>query len=138
MAKSSRARRGGRTRKRNGNGSGSHGLFDDILAMAGSLAGSRKEYAATKLETLAESVREIATAVPGIPNFTAYANAAAGGLEGLADYVTENDVETMVSDARQFARTHPMATLAGGIAAGLIVTQMMTARSGQRRSRQDA
>ncbi|MBC8035747.1 MAG: hypothetical protein H7X89_00800 [Rhizobiales bacterium] len=138
MAKSSRAGR----RKRNGNGASHHGLFDDILAMAGSLAGSRKDYAATKLETLAESVREIATAVPGIPNFTAYANAAAGSLEDLAGYVTESDLETMVSDARQFARTHPMATLAGSIAAGLIVTQMMYTRagpgSGGRRSRANA
>lgn len=141
MAKSSRSR------KRNGNGGGTHGIFDDILAMAGSLAGSRKDYAAAKLETLAETVREYAAAVPGIPNFKTYANAAAGSLEGLADYVTESDLETMVGDARQFARAHPMATLAGSIAAGLIVTQMMhthsapssgSRRNGARRSRPNA
>ena len=56
MAKSSRSR------KRNGNGGGTYGIFDDILAMAGSLAGSRKDYAAAKLETLAETVREYASA----------------------------------------------------------------------------
>ena len=133
MAKSSRPGK----RKRNGNGANHRGLFDDMLAMAGSLAGSRKDYAAAKIETLAESVREIATAVPGIPNFTQYANAAAGSLEGLAEYVTESDLETMVNDARQFARTHPMATLAGSIAAGLIVSQMMSGgrRGDARRSR---
>ena len=137
MAKSSRAGK----RRRNGNGA--HGIFDDILAMAGSLAGSRKDYAAAKLETLAETVRECAAAVPGIPNVRAYANAAAGSLEGLADYVTESDLETMVGDARKFARRHPMATLAGSIAAGLIVSQMMHARaaplaSASRRSRPHA
>ena len=124
MAKSSKARR----RKTNGNGSRSHSIVDDILAMAGSLAGSRKDYAAAKLETLAESVREFATAVPEIPNLEAYASAAANTLEGLADYVNESDLETMVDDARDFARNHPMITLAGGIAAGLVVAQMMQSR----------
>jgi|GEM_PF-3036766 len=124
MAKSSKARR----RKTNGNGSRRHSIVDDILAMAGSLAGSRKDYAAAKLETLAESVREFATAVPEIPNLEAYASAAANSLEGLADYVNESDLETMVDDARDFARNHPMITLAGGLAAGLVVAQMMQSR----------
>jgi hypothetical protein len=133
MAKSSTSGRG-----RNGNG-GSRGIFDDILGMAGSLAGSRKDYAATKLETLAESVREFASAVPEIPNVEAYARTAAESLEGLAQYITESDVETMVEDAREFARNHPVVTLAGTVAAGLIVVQMMhTRRSPKSRSRSGA
>ncbi len=125
MAKSSKAGQ----RRRNGNGgSRRHGLLDDMLAMAGSLAGSRKDYAAAKLETLAESVREFATAMPEVPNLEAYAKAAAGSLEGLAEYVNESDFETMIADAREFAREHPVVTLAGGIAAGLVVFQMMQSR----------
>lgn len=131
MAKSSTS-----SRKRNGNGGSRHGLLDDILAMAGSLAGSRKDFAAAKLETLAESVREFATAVPEIPNLEAYASAAANSLEGLADYVNESDLETMVEDAREFARNHPLATLAGTVTAGLIVAQMVyTRRSPRSRGR---
>ena len=128
MAKASRAAK----RARSGNGGRRHGLIDDLLAMAGSLAGSRKDYAAAKLETLAESVREFAAAVPEIPNLEAYASAAAGNLEGLAQYVNESDFETMVDDAREFAREHPMVTLAGSIAAGLIVAQMLHSRGASR------
>lgn len=126
MAKSS-----GRTKKRAGNGNGrrQHTIVDDVLAMAGSLAGSRKEFAAAKLETLAESVREFATAVPEMPNLEAYAKTAADSLEGLADYVNESDFETMFDDARDFARNHPVITLAGAIAAGLVVAQMMQNRN---------
>ncbi len=126
MAKSSRAGQ----RQRGGDGARRHGLFEDLLAMAGTLAGSRKEYAAAKLETLAESVREFAAAVPEIPNLESYASAAADSLEGLAEYVNESDFETMVRDARDFAREHPVVTLAGTIAAGLVAAQMMHARGG--------
>lgn len=124
MAKSSRAGQ----RKRGGGGARRHSLIDDLLSMAGSLAGSRKDFAAAKLETLAESVREFAAAIPEIPNLESYANAAAGSLEGLADYVNESDFDTMVDDARDFAREHPVVTLAGTIAAGLVVAQMMHSR----------
>ncbi len=133
MAKSSTS-----GRKRNGNGGSRHGILDDILAMAGSLAGSRKDYAAAKLETLAESVREFATAVPEIPNLEAYASAAANSLEGLADYVNESDFETMVEDAREFARNHPVVTLAGTVAAGLVVAQMVYTRGSPMSHRRSA
>jgi hypothetical protein len=121
-----------RTQSSRHNG-GSHGsgyhILDDVLAMAGSLAKSRKDYAADKLESLAESVRDFAGAVPDMPNFRAYVNEAAASLEGLADYVTRSDLETMAVDVREFARAHPIATLAGSIAAGIIVIQMMQARA---------
>jgi hypothetical protein len=124
MATSSKAR------KRPGASySGSYGIFEDVLAMAGSLANSRRDYAAGKLETFAESVRECAGAMSGIPNLKAYAGAAAESLEGLAGYVTESDLQTMAIDAREFARRHPLATLAGSIAAGVIATQMMQSRT---------
>ncbi len=126
MAKSARSS------KRSGNGEqpGSYRFLDDIMAMAGSLASSRKGYAADKLDALAESVREFSEAMPDMPNFKSYATAAADSFEGLASYVTESDLETMMDDARQFARRHPMAMLAGSLAAGVIVTQMVASRSG--------
>ena len=133
MAKSSNAK----TRRRNGRGNGgqSYRLFDDMLAMAGSLANSRKEYAANKLETFADSVREVSSSMAGIPNLRAYASAAAESLEGLAGYVSDSDLETMVADAREFTRRHPMTTLAGSIAAGVIITQMMQSRTSSGASR---
>ena len=130
MAKASKGR------KRNGGyAKRSHGMMDDVLALAGTLASSRKDYAAKKLETLAESVRECSSALPGIPNMKAYASAAAESLEGLAGYVMESDLPTMVSDAREFARRHPMATLAGSIAAGVVIAQMIQVRGAPAPSR---
>ena len=125
MAKTARSS----NRAGNGDQPGSYRFIDDIMAMAGSLANSRKGYAADKLDALAESVREFSQALPDMPNFKSYATAAADSFEGLASYVTESDLDTMMDDARQFARRHPMAMLAGSVAAGVIVTQMINSRS---------
>ena len=67
-------------------------FIDDLLAMVGSLANSRKEYAATQLESLAESVRQFSETVPAIPTMKAYAETAADSLEDLASYVVESDL----------------------------------------------
>jgi len=128
MAKSS----GTRHRRRNGGSSGnghSYRIFDDVLAMAGSLAKSRKTFAAAKLESLAQSARDFAGTMPDMPNIKTYANVTAQSLEGLADYVMDSDLETMAGDARQFARAHPLATLVVSIAGGVIVTQMIKMRT---------
>jgi hypothetical protein len=127
MAKSTGTRSGRRKGGSSGNGR-SHRIFDDVLAMAGSLANSRKNFAAAKLESLAQSARDFAGAMPDMPNVKTYASVAAESLEGLASYVMDSDLETMAGDAREFARTHPMATLAASIAGGMILTQMMQMR----------
>lgn len=104
-------------------------FMDDLLAMVGSLANTRKEYAAAQLESLAGSVRQFSDAMPSIPTIKAYATTAADSLEELADYVIESDLADMVSDAREFSRKHPLATLGGSIAAGLVITQIIQARA---------
>lgn len=128
MTTSSRTRSSRRKGGPGGNGR-SYRIFDDMLAMAASLANSRKNFAAAKLESLAQSARDCAGAMPDMPNVKAYASVAAESLEGLSSYVMDSDLETMAGDAREFARTHPMATLAASIAGGLIVTQMMQMRT---------
>lgn len=115
------------------NGGKSHGILDDVLAMAGSLANSRKDSAAAKFETLAESVRECSIAMPEIPHLSAYAKAAADSLDDLASYVSESDLPSMLTDAREFSRRHPMVTLTGTIAAGVIITQLMQASASPQR-----
>ena len=132
--------------RRNGraNGGGSYNLVDDLLAMAGSLASSRKDFASSKLETMAGAVRECTSAMPDIPHVKAYASAAAESLDGLADYVMESDLPAMVADAREFARRHPVATLTGTIAAGVVIGQLLQSRAAPapaavpRRSRKSA
>ena len=104
-------------------------FLDDLLAMAGSLANSRKEYAAAQLESLADSVRQFSDAMPAIPTMRAYATTAADSLEELASYVVESDLADMVADAREFTRRHPLATFGGSIAAGLVITQIVQSRA---------
>lgn len=104
-------------------------FFDDMLNMAGSLASSRKEYAAAQLESLADSVRQFTEAMPSIPTMKAYATTAADSLDELATYVTDSDLSEMVSDAREFTRRHPLATFGGSIAAGLVIAQLVQSRS---------
>lgn len=127
MASASQARARKRTRstpERDG-----PALFNDILAMAGSLASSRKAYAAAQLESLADSVREFNETIPAIPTVKAYAATAADSLEELASYVVESDLSDMVTDAREFSRRHPLATFGGSIAAGLLITQLLQSRT---------
>ena len=115
--------------RRNGRANGgSYSLVDDLLAMAGSLASSRKDYASAKLETMAEAVRDYTSAMPDIPHVKAYGSAAAESLYGLADYVMDSDLPAIVSDAREFARRHPVATLTGTIAAGVVIGQLLQSR----------
>ena len=105
------------------------GFLDDLIAMAGSLANSRKEYAAAQLETLADSVRQFGDAIPAVPSMRAYATTAADSLEELAGYVVDSEVTEMVADARDFTRRHPFITFGGSVAAGLIITQIVQARA---------
>jgi hypothetical protein len=118
-----------RARARNANARTGPALFDDMLNMAGSLASSRKEYAAAQLESLADSVRQFTDVMPDIPTMKAYAETAAESLDDLASYVTESDLSEIVADAREFTRRHPLATLGGSIAAGLVITQLVQART---------
>lgn len=126
----------GRSRSRARSDSGRDGpaLLDDVLNMAGSLAASRKEYAAAQLESLAESVRQFTDVMPEIPTMRAYAESAAESLDELASYVTDSDLSEMFADARDFTRRHPLATLGGSIAAGLVISQLVQARTASMRS----
>lgn len=104
-------------------------FMDDLLAMASSLAASRKDYAATQLENLADAVRQFSDTLPALPTVKTYAETAADSLEELAGYVVDSELPEMVADGRDFARRHPLVTLGGSIAAGLIITQLVQART---------
>lgn len=104
-------------------------FLDDLLSMAGSLANSRKEYAAAQLESLADSVRQFSDAMPAVPTVRSYATTAADTLDDLAGYVVESDLADILADAREFTRRHPLATFGGSIAAGLVITQIVQSRA---------
>lgn len=123
-----------RSRSRAEGGREGPAFLDDLLSMAGSLANSRKEYAAAQIESLADSVRQFSEAMPDIPTVKAYATTAADSLDELADYVVESDLTDMVADAREFTRRYPLATFGGSIAAGLVITQIVQSRAQSLRS----
>ncbi len=123
-----------RSRARHDSGREGPAFLDDLLNMAGSLASSRKEYAAAQLESLADSVRQFGEAMPEIPTVKAYAATAAESLDELAGYVVESELSDMLADAREFTRRHPLATFGGSVAAGLPITQLVQSRAQSMRS----
>jgi hypothetical protein len=64
-----------------------------------------------------------------MPTVKTYAETAADGLEDLASYVLESDLSEMMSDAREMARRHPLATFGGSVLAGVVLTQIVQARA---------
>ncbi len=119
----------GRGRARGEQQRESPAFLDDLLAMAGSLADSRKEYAAGQLENLADAMRQFSGTLPSLPTVKTYAETAAGSLDDLASYVVESELPEMIADARDFARRHPLVTFGGSVAAGIILTQLVQSRA---------
>jgi hypothetical protein len=111
--------------RRNKGANGSHRLFDDVLALAGTLARGRKDFGAEKLNSLASSTRDFAASMSDLPNLKIHVATAADSLESLSDYVMHTEIEQMMGDAGTFARRHPFATFAATVAAGVAVSRFM-------------
>lgn len=124
MAKAKKTRNGHYQNTR-GAPNGSRRIFDDVLALAGTLARGRKDLGADKLHSLASLTREYAASMTDLPNLRVQVASAADSLEGVADYVMHTDIEQMVGDAGTFARRHPLATLAVTVAAGMAASRLM-------------
>ena len=122
MAKATKARR---HKSANSSHNGSHRIFDDVLALAGTLARGRKDFGAEKLNSLASSTRDFAASMTDLPNLRVHVATAADSLESLSDYVMHTEIEQMVGDAGTFARRHPFATFAATVAAGVAVSRFM-------------
>lgn len=103
-------------------------LYDDVLALASTLMRDRQELGGRRLRALSTSVRDMAQSLPEMPNLTSYVGSTADSLTDLADYIAGADIETIASDANQFARRHPMMTM--GIAAAAGLAAMTYFRSG--------
>jgi hypothetical protein len=105
-------------------------MFGDVLSMASTVAESRKHQAAERLTELASAARNFTNTVEGLPYLRDYTDAAANRIDELAEYVDRTDVTEMLDDMASFAKRQPMATLALGLAAGLVTTQLMRGRDG--------
>ncbi len=125
MAKAKRTRTTANYRNASAALDGSRRIFDDVLALAGTLARGRKDMGADKLHSLASLTREYAASMTDLPNLRVQVASAADSLEGVADYVMHTEIEQMVGDAGTFARRHPLATLAVTVAAGMAASRLM-------------
>jgi len=105
-------------------------MFGDVLSMASTVAESRKHQAAERLSELASAARNFTNTVEDLPYLRDYTDAAASRIDELAEYVDRTDVTEMLDDMASFAKRQPMATLALGLAAGLVTTQLMRGRDG--------
>jgi hypothetical protein len=105
-------------------------MFGDVLSMASTVAESRKHQAAERLSELASAARNFTRTVEDWPYLRDYTDAAASRIDDLAEYVDSTDVPEMLDDMASFAKRQPMATLALGLAAGLVTTQLMRGRNG--------
>src|SRR5436190_15783417 len=125
MAKVKKSRTNGNYRNASAALDGSRRIFDDVLALAGTLARGRKDLGADNLHSLAALTREYAASMTDLPNLRVQVASAAGSLEGVADYVMHTEIEQMVGDAGTFARRRPLATLAVTVAAGMAASRLM-------------
>jgi ElaB/YqjD/DUF883 family membrane-anchored ribosome-binding protein len=135
MAKAKKSRTSGNYRNAGAAIDGSRRIFDDVLALAGTLAKGRKEVGADKLHSLAELTREYAASMTDLPNLRTQVASAADSLEDVADYVMHTEIEQMVGDAGTFARRHPFATLAVTVAAGMAASRLMYRHPASSRTR---
>lgn len=113
------ASRAGTAGKTNGNT-----LFDDALSMASTLTRSRKQTEAKRLKDISLATREFSATLEDFPHLRSYADAAADGIDSIADYVEETELQEMVSDLADMARRQPLATIALTIAAGVAAAQI--------------
>jgi hypothetical protein len=99
-------------------------LVNDALSMASTLTRSRKETEARRLKDISLATREFGATLDDFPHLRAYADAAADGIDSVADYVEATELQDMVSDLADMARSQPLATMALTIAAGVAAAQI--------------
>jgi hypothetical protein len=68
-----------------------------------------------------------------LPYLREYTDAAAERIDEIADYVDRTEIPEMLEDIASFAKRQPMASLALGLAAGLVTTQLVRGWPGGRR-----
>jgi hypothetical protein len=127
MAKRAKASKSRRTTTGSGRSNGSYRLVEDVMSLTGTLLRGRQEKGADVLEALAGSAREFAGSLTDIPHMRETVHDIANRLDDLAGYVETTSLESMVSDASNFARRHPVMMLALSAGAGVVAIQYLSA-----------
>ena len=79
-----------------------------------------RDPAANRLDSAAAAIKD------GGENIAGAANAAAGKLNSTADYVRQNDVDSMMTDLLRFVRNHPGPTLVAAAVGGFFLGRALT------------
>jgi hypothetical protein len=103
-------------------------MFGDVLSMASTVAESRKHMVSKRLSELATTAKDLSNEIDDLPYVRDLADAAVSRIEKLATYVDHTDVPDMLDDIASLARRQPGATVALGVVAGLIATQLLRNR----------
>jgi hypothetical protein len=103
-------------------------MFGDVLSMASTVAESRKHMVSERLAQLASAARDFSSEIDDLPAMHDFADAVVSRIEKLAAYVDDTDVSDMLDDIASFARRQPGTTVALGVVAGLIATQLLRNR----------
>lgn len=99
---------------------------DEIGRKAGSVIDEKKEAAARGLDSAAEAIREKAETLPGGEQVARVAHAAADAMERSAEYVRDQDVEEMLSNAKELVARHPGVTLLAAAAVGFLLARTLS------------
>lgn len=104
----------------------------DVLGQAkdraANMASEQKQSAAEHINRYSSALRDSAKRVEDQdPNIAYYANRAAEGIERVADYVRNTDLEGLQRDAEDFARRRPALFFGGLFVAGLVLGAVVKA-----------
>ena len=91
-------------------------------------AGTRVRGIASAIQTLADDMR----AEPGTALIADYTERGAGAIERFGVYLEESEFETLIADAEELGREHPLAMAAAGLALGVAVSRVVKATAARR------
>jgi hypothetical protein len=97
-------------------------------------AGAQVRAVAHTVQTLADDFRkEPATAL--IADLT---EQGADAIDRVGAYLEESEFETLLADAEEYTREHPLVAAAGGVAFGIVLSRLVKATAARRASESSA
>ncbi len=105
----------------------------EIGQKAANAIDDRRDALASGMESAATTLHARAESLPGGEKVARAAHAAAQSLEDASDYVRDQDLRGMLSDARQLVQRNPGAVLLAAVAAGFLLARAFSGSGEQGR-----
>jgi ElaB/YqjD/DUF883 family membrane-anchored ribosome-binding protein len=87
---------------------------------------STRESIASGIDAAANALRERAESLPGVQKVVSAAQVASEAVEKTADYVRDQDLEDMISDAQRLVKRHPGPVLLAAAALGFLIGRSLS------------